>query len=72
MLPALTSGNSYKYKTGSSLTVPTFNQLISGGYTNWDGAADITATTGNSILIVEVDSTGKAKKAGQATVTAKA
>jgi len=71
VLPALTSGNSYKYKTGSSLTVPTFNQLISGGYTNWDGAADITATTGNSVLIVEVDSTGKAKKAGQATVTAK-
>jgi len=71
VLPTLTSGNSYKYKTGSTLTAPTFNQLISGGYTNWDGSADITAVTGNSILIVEVDASGKAKKAGQATVVSK-
>ncbi|HEX3038156.1 MAG TPA: major capsid protein [Oscillospiraceae bacterium] len=70
--PALTSGNSYKFKTGASLTTPTYNQLISQGYTNWDGVADISATTGNSILIVEVDASGKAKKVGQATVVSKA
>jgi len=70
--PALASGNSYKYKTGSALTAPVYDQLISGGYTNWDGSADITAVTGNTIFIVEVDGTGKAKKAGQTTVAAKA
>lgn len=70
--PALASGNSYKYKTGSALTAPVYDQLISGGYTNWDGSADITAVTGNTIFIVEVDGAGKAKKAGQTTVAAKA
>ena len=70
--PALTSGNSYKFKTGANLTMPTFDQLISQGYTSWDGTAEISATTGNKIVIVEVNADGKAKKAGQITVTAKA
>lgn len=40
--------------------------------TTWDGSVDITATTGNKIVVVEVDSNSKAVKAGSATVTAKA
>ena len=69
--PALTSGNSYKYKVAANPTMPVFDQLISQGYTAWDGSADITATTGNKIVIVEVNANGHAVKAGMATVTAK-
>ena len=69
--PALTSGNIYKYKTAANPTLPVFNQLISGGYTNWDGAADITASTGQKIVVVEVTANGHARKAGMTTVTAK-
>lgn len=70
--PALTSGNDYKYKTALTVTMPLLNDSTSTGYTPWDGTSEITATTGNEILIVEVDNTGAVKKAGKATVTAKA
>jgi len=70
--PSLTSGNSYKYKTTSTVTLPALNDAASTGYTAWDGAAEISATSGNEILIVEVDATGAVKKAGKTTVTAKA
>lgn len=70
--PTLTSGNSYVYKTGTTVTLPTYNEILTTGYTVWNGTADITATTGNQILVVEIDSTSKAKKAGIATVAAKA
>lgn len=70
--PALTNGSSYKYKTAATVTMPLPNDSTSTGYTSWDGTAEITATTGNEILIVEVDSTGAIKKAGKTTVTAKA
>lgn len=70
--PSLTGGNSYKYKTAASLSLPVVNEPCNNGYTVWDGAAEITATTGNKILIVEIDASNKAKKAGIATVTSKA
>lgn len=70
--PALTSGNSYKVKSGANVSMPAYNQLISGGYANWDGTADVTAATGNKIVVVEVDTDGHAKKAGIAAVAAKA
>lgn len=70
--PAKSSGNSYKYKTAASVTLPEYDVVCSTGYTDWDGTADITATTGQKILIVEVDGANKAKKAGIATVTSKA
>lgn len=70
--PTLTSGNSYKYKVAANPTMPVFDQLISQGYTAWDGSADITAATGTKIVIVEVNANGHAVKAGEATVTAKA
>ena len=40
--------------------------------TEWDGTADITAETGKQLLLVEVDSSKKAVKAGVITVKAKA
>lgn len=72
VVPAKAAGNSYKYKVGASLTVPVLNQVCASGYTNWDGTADITAATGQKIMVVEVDAENRAKKAGTATVTAKA
>lgn len=70
--PSLSAGNSYKYKTASSVTVPEFGAECKSGYTAWDGVSEITATTGNKILIVEVDANNKAVKAGPATVASKA
>lgn len=68
---ALTSGNSYKYKVAANPTMPVFDQLISQGYTAWNGTDEITAATGTKIVIVEVNTNGHAVKAGEATVTAK-
>lgn len=70
--PSLSAGNSYKYKTASSVTVPEFGAECKSGYTAWDGVSEITATTGNKILIVEVDANNKAVKADSATVASKA
>nr|DAQ48800.1 MAG TPA: Major capsid protein [Caudoviricetes sp.] len=70
--PSLSTGNSYKYKTASSVTAPEFGTECKSGYTAWDGVSEITATTGNKILIVEVDANNKAVKAGSATVASKA
>lgn len=69
--PGLTSGNSYKYKVAANPTMPAYNATCTTGYTVWDGTSDITATTGQKIVVVEVDANNKAKKAGMATVTAK-
>ncbi|HBG3259002.1 TPA: hypothetical protein KP562_003246 [Clostridioides difficile] len=69
--PTLESGNSYKYKTGVNVAVPTLDTDCSVGYTAWDGTEEITATKGNKILIVEVNANNKAKKAGITTITVK-
>ena len=70
--PALSDKNSYKYKTDANPTIPTLNQVCTTGYTVWNGSAEISATNGNKIVVVEVDVNNKAKKAGIATVVAKA
>lgn len=70
--PSLSAGNSYKYKTASSVNAPEFGAECKSGYTAWDGVSEIAATTGNKILIVEVDTNNKAVKAGSATVASKA
>jgi phi13 family phage major tail protein len=71
--PTLTSGNSYMYKTAATVTLPAYNDVCNttASYTAWDGTSDITATTGNEIAVVEVDSSFKAIKAGKATVASK-
>lgn len=68
--PEKTTGNTYKYQTGENVTYPAYNADCS-PMTAWDGKADIAAVTGEKVLIVECAS-GKAVKAGIATVTAKA
>lgn len=72
ILPSLTQGNSYKYKTAASITLPSLDQSCATGWTVWNGTADITATTGHKIAVIEIDSQNKAKKGGLAVVTAKA
>ena len=69
--PTLGNSNKYYYKTGEApLAYPAFGEVIS--QTSWDGSAEIAATTGQQIMIIETDAEGKAQKAGVATVTAKA
>lgn len=70
--PVKDAANRYQYKTGSDLTLPSYNEVCTTGYTSWNGSDDITAATGTKILIVEVDAEHKAKAAGIATVAAKA
>lgn len=62
-------GNSYKYKVDAA--VPVAGADCS-AWTDWNGTADITAATGATLVIVEVDGNGLAVKAGSVTVTAKA
>lgn len=69
--PALTSGNSYKYKVADDVTLPAYGQSVR-NWTSWDGSSDITAATGKEICIVECDANYKAIKGGVATVTAHA
>lgn len=69
--PALTSGNSYKYKVGDVAQSVTYGKNVQ-TWTAWDGSTDITAETGKVITIVECDSAYHAVKAGSVAVTAKA
>lgn len=68
--PALTAGNAYRYQTGTTVTVPLIDEDLT-TWTVWDGSSEISALTGNMIVIAEVDATTfLAKKSGTATVTA--
>lgn len=69
--PAKASGNSYKYKLGTTSQPVIYGQLVK-NWSTWNGTADITATTGQVITLVECDSDYKAVGAGNATVTSKA
>lgn len=64
------ANNVYKYKVGASETAVTYGQNLR-NWTTWDGKADIKATTGQKITVVECDGTYKALNAGSASVTAK-
>lgn len=68
--PALTE-TSYVYKTAASVDLPEYDEDLTSGWTAWNGTDDITATTGNQIVIAEVDGSTLAKLAGRATVTSK-
>jgi len=70
--PAKAGGNSYKYATAATETLPAAGAILTTGWTAWDGSAVITAVTGNQIVIAEVTAANAAVKAGIATVTAHA
>lgn len=67
----LGAGNSFKYKVAANPTMPAVGDVCSSGYTNWNGSDEITAETGKTIVIVEVDGDNKAVRVGSATVAAK-
>ena len=68
--PAKAAGNTYKTKTGESVELPTYGENVSAGWTDWDGAEDITATNGQQIAVIEVNASSQAIAGGIATVTA--
>lgn len=68
--PDKASGNSYRYKTGVAVAMPALSADLT-SWEAWDGTANIEAATGNDLVIAEVDSSGKCKKAGKIVVTAK-
>ena len=41
--PELTRGNSYKYQTSAFVAPPAYGQVLSEGWTDWDGSEEITA-----------------------------
>lgn len=65
--PPITYGNHYVYEAEASAELPTAGEDVS-GLTPWDGASDITATNGETIVIVEANAANEAVAAGQATV----
>lgn len=69
--PVKEAENKYFYKVGDApLDYPAYKEVIS--QTSWDGTAEIAATTGQQIMIIETNAAGMALKAGVATVIAKA
>lgn len=68
--PELETGHMYKYKVAASETTVSYVQSVK-NWTPWDGKSDITATTGQTITIVECDNTYKALKSGSDEVTSK-
>lgn len=64
------AGNVYKYKVATNALTVGYGQNLR-NWTSWDGKADIKATTGQKITVVECDGTYKALNAGSASVTVK-
>jgi len=67
--PAIEGGNIYKYQVAASVTLPVYDQDMT-ALTTWNGTDEITAATGQEILIVECTAGNLARKAGKQTVTA--
>ena len=66
------SSESLKYKLGSARVDVGFEDVLTTGWTTWNGSDDITATTGQYITVAAVTtSNNKAQAAGSCMVTAK-
>lgn len=61
--------NVYKYKVATEAVTVGYGQNLR-NWTTWDGKADVKATTGQKITVVECDGTYKALNAGSTSVTA--
>lgn len=64
------ANNVYKYKVAADAVTVGYGQNLR-NWSTWDGKADIKATTGQKITVVECDGTYKALNVGSASVTAK-
>lgn len=67
--PVKAVGNTYKYKTDTTLELPV-KGTVPVGYTEWDGSAFVQATHGNEIVIAEISSGDTVVRSGKATVVA--
>lgn len=68
--PAKEGENQYLYKIGEApQDLPAYNEICKSGYTPWNGTDEISAKSGDEIVVVETTKEGKARKAGKATVT---
>lgn len=66
--PALSTGNSYRYKVEpSDGTLPERNENLS-SWASWDGKSEIEAEDGHKLIICEVDANNYAIKGGVTTV----
>lgn len=63
--------NTLKYKTGSSATTVTYGMDVK-SWTKWDGRAEITATDGHHVTVVEADPNYKAVRSGDVVADVKA
>ena len=63
--------NTLKYKTGSSATTVTYGMDVK-SWTKWDGKAEITATDGHHVTLVEADPNYKAVRSGDVVADVKA
>ena len=68
--PVKTNGNVYKYQIDTNVSYPSYDADCS-AMTDWDGTAELTAASGQEILIVECTAELKARKAGKAVATVK-
>lgn len=64
------ANNVYKYKVATEAVTVGYGQNLR-NWTTWDGKADVKATTGQKITVVECDGTYKALNAGSTSVTVK-
>jgi hypothetical protein len=67
---AVPTGYTAKYKTGATVALPQYDDVLTTGWTSFTAGADISATTGHDIVVAYVDSNNKAKAAGKTTVVA--
>ncbi|MEG2617758.1 MAG: hypothetical protein RR998_08345 [Oscillospiraceae bacterium] len=69
--PAKASGNTYAYAVNAD--IPFAGNMPGDSFAVWDGTADITiALTGDTITVLELDTTGAVVKAGQCETVVKA
>lgn len=70
--PQATALQSYKYKTAATVALPATDDVLTTGWAEWDGDADITAVDGNEIAIAIVTTaTNACVAAGKAIVNVK-
>ena len=71
--PQKSGTESYKYKTAAAVDLPELGDVLTTGWSAWDGSADVTATTGNQIVVATVTTaTNACVRAGRDTVKSKA
>ncbi len=67
--PAGLVGNTYVYKLDAvAPALPKLFDVLTTGWTSWDGLTDIAATTGHTITVAEINAESKCIRVGQAVV----